>query len=424
MPSRTPRRTSRLDGRFGYDGAVPLDAIVERPSHQRWMTLGVLTFARTAMGYQFQSVGALSPLLMPHLHLAHAELGVLVGLFSLPGVLLALPGGMLGSRFGDRRVVVIGLLLMTAGSAVIGIAPTLVVASLGRLVTAVGAVLLNVLLTKMVADWFASREIIWAMALLINAWPVGIGLALFTLPAVATRWGVAMAFHVAAATAATGAMAMVLFYRAPPMAPEKRAAPAVLSRHEMTLVSIAAQPWMLYNAGYVIMLSFVPTLLAREGLTVKQAGILLGVTTVLIIASVQAGGALAQWCTRAPAMVTLGTIAFTGGLLLLPYTPPGPTLIVAGLLAGLPAGVLISAPASVLRPESRAPGMGLFYTWYYAGMTGLPIVAGWMQDLFGGAAALQCAAVAVFMILPCYGWFRIRAASAGNVAEARTAPAR
>jgi MFS family permease len=418
-------RNLPLNRRFGYDGAVPLDPSIERPPHHRWLTLAVLTFARTAMGYQFQSVGALAPLLIPRLHLAHAELGLLVGLFSLPGVLLSLPGGMLGARFGDRRVVVIGLLLMTAGSAIIGLAPTLVEASLGRFVTAVGAVLLNVLLTKMVADWFASREIIWAMALLINAWPVGIGLALFTLPAVATRWGVAAAFHVAAATAATGALAMVLFYRAPTRASEPtRLARRALSRHEMTLVSIAAQPWMLYNAGYAIMLGFVPTLLAREGLTVKQAGMLLGVTTVLIIASVQAGGALAQWCSRAPAVVTLGTLAFTSGLLLLPYAPPGPTLTVAGLLAGLPAGVLIAAPTLVLRPESRAAGMGLFYTWYYLGMTGLPIVAGWTQDLFGGAAALQCAAVLVFMILPSYGWFRIRAARAESAAVARTSPAR
>ena len=33
-------------------------------SGNRWVALAVLTFARTAMGFQFQSVGAVSPLLM------------------------------------------------------------------------------------------------------------------------------------------------------------------------------------------------------------------------------------------------------------------------------------------------------------------------------------------------------------------------
>ena len=57
--------------------------------------LAVLTFARTAMGFQFQSVGAVSPLLTERLHIGYGELGFLVGLFSLPGVVLALPGGLL-----------------------------------------------------------------------------------------------------------------------------------------------------------------------------------------------------------------------------------------------------------------------------------------------------------------------------------------
>jgi MFS family permease len=72
------------------------------------------------MGFQFQSVGAVSPLLMERLHIGNTELGWLIGIFSLPGVFLALPGGLLGGRFGDRRVVLTGLGLMTAGSALMG----------------------------------------------------------------------------------------------------------------------------------------------------------------------------------------------------------------------------------------------------------------------------------------------------------------
>ena len=37
--------------------------------HQRWLILAVLTFARTAMGFQFQSVAASSPLLIDQFHL-------------------------------------------------------------------------------------------------------------------------------------------------------------------------------------------------------------------------------------------------------------------------------------------------------------------------------------------------------------------
>jgi len=129
------------------------------------------------MGFQFQSVGAVSPLLVERLHISNADLGWLIGLFSLPGIVVALPGGLLGDRFGDRRVVLMGLSLMTVGSAVMGVAEGYSAVVVGRVISAAGAIVLNVLLTKMLADWFTGGEIVWAMAIMMNAWPVGIGIA-------------------------------------------------------------------------------------------------------------------------------------------------------------------------------------------------------------------------------------------------------
>jgi MFS family permease len=353
---------------------------------------------------------------MERLHIANAELGWLIGLFSLPGVFLALPGGLLGGRFGDRRVVLAGLGLMTVGSALMGAAEGFAAAVVGRFLSAVGAILLNVLLTKMVTDWFAGREIIWAMTVLINAWPIGIGLALFTLPVIANAWGLPAIFHVA-----VGAAGIALLYRPAPRAAThaKSIGLTGLSPRETGLVSVASVPWMLYNVGYALMLGFVPSLLVRGGLSVEQAGLLLGLSTLLMIGSVLLGGAAAQWLARPDVVVVLGILAFTGGLVVLPYAPPWPTLIAVGLLAGLPAGTLVAAPTAVLRPENRGAGMGLFYTGYYAGMALLPPVAGWLQDVLGRSAALYFAAAAVLAALPFYVAFRaMRSTREGPIAGA------
>ncbi|MGH7645287.1 MAG: CynX/NimT family MFS transporter [Gemmatimonadales bacterium] len=395
-------------------------------SGNRWLALAVLTFARTAMGFQFQSVGAVSPLLMDRLHIANTELGWLIGLFSLPGVFLALPGGLLGERFGDRRVVVAALGLMTVGSAIMGVAESFPVVVIGRLLSAAGAILLNVLLTKMVTDWFAGREIIWAMTILMNAWPVGIGLALFTLPAIANLWGLPATFHVAAGVAAVPAAAIALLYRSAPGTAIRAESLGLagLSRRETGLVGVAGLPWMLYNVGYALMLGFVPSLLVRAGLSVKQAGLLLGLSTLLVIGSVLLGGACAQWLARPEIVVTVGLLAFTGALAVLPYAPPWPTLIAVGVLAGLPAGTLAAAPTSVLRPESRGAGMGLFYTEYYVGMALLPPVAGWLQDVIGRSAALYFAAAAILAALPCYVAFRVVSAPRSDQAPTEGEPRR
>ena len=79
----------------------------------------------------------------------------------LPGIAIALPGGMLGQRFGAKRVVLIGLALMALGGAHDG--AELVVRDGWRraaLICGTGAVLFNVLVTKMITDWFAGREIV------------------------------------------------------------------------------------------------------------------------------------------------------------------------------------------------------------------------------------------------------------------------
>ena len=62
---------------------------------QRWRILAALTLARTAMGFQFQSVASVAPFLTSDLALDNAQLGWLIGLYLLPGTVIALPGGLL-----------------------------------------------------------------------------------------------------------------------------------------------------------------------------------------------------------------------------------------------------------------------------------------------------------------------------------------
>ena len=74
----------------------------------RWRILAVLFTVRAVMGFQFQSVGSISTFLVADLGISYSEIGTLVGLYLLPGVVVAYPSGALGKRFGDARIVLIG----------------------------------------------------------------------------------------------------------------------------------------------------------------------------------------------------------------------------------------------------------------------------------------------------------------------------
>jgi hypothetical protein len=93
-------------------------------------------------------------------------------------------------------------------------------------------------------------------------------------------------------------------------------------------------------------------------------------------------------------------------------------LLLIGLVGGLPVAIILSLPAEVLRPASRGLGMGLFYTCFYAGMTGLPSIAGWLRDFSGSAATpLYLGSAFMLSILPLYGLFRYRQGRWGTPAH-------
>ena len=356
----------------------------------RWFILSVLFLARISMGYQFQSIGSVSPSLIKEFTIEYAAIGTLIGLTSLPGIFLSLPSGFLGNRFGDKRVVLWGLALMSAGTILVGMSHSFFMAATGRLISGIGAILLNVMMSKMVADWFAGKEIITAMAIYVNSYPAGIGLALVTQPTINSVLNWSAVFHISAATSAMGFALMAIFYHAPAKIHQVTTGPkpkAQLTGREIYLVTLAAIIWAFYNSAYIIVPTFGPPLLASKGMIFAEAAVLVSFNNWLIIGSVPLGGWMAQKLRRPDIFLGLGCILFGAAMLLLPYGSAIPLIISMGIIGGLPAGSIMAMPAAVLRPESRAIGMGLFYTIYYGIMAVMPTFAGLALDFTKSTAS-------------------------------------
>src|SRR5882757_11442089 len=96
------------------------------------------------MAFQFQSVAAVAPLLGHDFGVSLADIGILIGLYFAPGTVIALPGGAIGRRFGDKNTVLAGLVLMLGGGLVMTVATTWNGQIAGRLISGTGGVLLNV----------------------------------------------------------------------------------------------------------------------------------------------------------------------------------------------------------------------------------------------------------------------------------------
>jgi MFS family permease len=375
----------------------------------RWAILALVVVVRTAVGFQFQSIAAVGPFLVADLGLSYAELGTLIGLYLLPGTLLALPGGMLGTRFGDRPIVLLGLGLMTLGGAGVGASESWGLAAGGRLVSGVGAVLLNIQLAKVVTDWFAGRELATALGMMLTSWPLGIWLGLAALGglAEAATWRIAILATTLFAGLALGLM--LLWYQERTAAPDGSAAERrwwTISGRETALTVVAGLAWAALNAGFLVFLSFGPKLLLERGVAPAAANLVVGWASLISIASAPLGGALLDRVRRRDAVIAVGLagpaaacVAFALG------GPAALWSVLLGLLIAPVAGV-VALPGEALSSRSRSTGFGLFYTIFYAGMGLAPVAAGHLVDRGGGAAALWLAAAFFLAALPALGIFR------------------
>jgi MFS family permease len=354
----------------------------------RWGVLALLFAVRTTMAFQFQAVAALAPLMRSELGISLADIGLLIGLYLAPGIALATPGGAIGKRFGDKATVIAGLALMVAGGLMMAASGSWGVQVAGRLIAGTGGVLLNVLMSKMVTDWFAGKEIATAMAIFINSWPVGIALALVVLPSIGAAYGIGATHLAAALYAAAGLLALALLYRSPSTAVAS-ATPQAATRPRgdaLRALLIAGLIWGLFNAAIAMIFGFGTTMLVERGWTPTAASSATSLVLWLVAISVPLGGLLADRTGRNDTVLLAGCLGFAVLLVFAARTEAViPAFIALGLVSGIAAGPIMSLPVRILPPETRAVGMGMFFSLFYVFVVLAPWVAGHLATAAGTA---------------------------------------
>ena len=372
----------------------------------RWAILAVLVVVRVAMGFQFQSIASITPVIAGDLGLDYAQIGTLVGFYMLPGVFIAIPGGFLGSRFRDLTMLLLGVGVMALGGVIAGLADGFNMLAFGRLLSGAGAVVQSIFLVKMIADWFDAKSVVTAMALMLTGWPVGIAIALWTLGPLAESWGWQAVMYLTTLGCAVAMAVVWLGYRPP--AGHAAATGGRMSfripRRELAIVCFAGLLWMIFNLGYFSFLSFGPALLVERGLDVAMAGRAISLASWAALPALPLGGYLADRTGRPDLILLLCCYAAAGATAALPWSDQPYLLCAAiGLFAAAPAGIIMGHAISVMSPSSRAQGNAILYTFFYGGMGVVPGLIGWSADSAGTAAApIYLSATILTLTVPLY----------------------
>jgi MFS family permease len=201
---------------------------------------------------------------------------------------------------------------------------------------------------------------------------------------------------------------MAALYRPPPSAAATAWGPAArLDWREIWLVCIAGAVWMLINGAYLVLLTFGPTLLTERGASVAGAAAVVSSMSWVFVVGLPLGGWLAMRFKVPNLVMVAGLLVATGLAALLPIVDiPMPIFLLHGFSYALAAPVVASLVVESLRPETRGPGLGIYYLWYYAGGAVLPAVAGMLKDRFDADAAVLFAVAQLVGTLLLIGFFR------------------
>lgn len=368
---------------------------------KRWTILALAFAARAATGFQFQSVASTAQMLADHYRVGFSDIGLLLGIYLLPGIFVAYAAGLLNQRYREDQLSIAGLALMIVSAAGIGLSDSFFASLLFRAAGGIGATIVIITVTKMIADWFNDREIVLAMSVVQMSWPIGAMVGLPVQTYLADTLGLAAAILSTGVLTTIALAAFLLLYTGPHHVETRRPETSGLKRMSLAPIMVAGLIWGAMNVACVLMFTSAPMVLQSQGVSPTAAASMVSAVVFLTIVSIPAGGYLVQLTGRTMTAIALCASVAGGSLALFAMDVwPVASCILFGLAIGPLSGAILALPSLVLAPHERATGFGLFYSFFYVLMAAGPAFAGHLQDVWHTPAAPILFASALLIATP------------------------
>ena len=140
---------------------------LDKALRYRWLIFWVLAFGYILVYFHRLCPAVVAVDMMEDLRAGGTLLGLLGSAYFYPYALMQLPAGLLSDSWGPRRSITLFFGIAFVGSLLLGLAPTLFWAILGRTLVGLGVSMLFVPTMKILAEWFRVREFATMTAILM-----------------------------------------------------------------------------------------------------------------------------------------------------------------------------------------------------------------------------------------------------------------
>lgn len=367
------------------------------------LPLIALFVLRLAPGFAFQAAAVATPGLIADLGLDHAQAGLVLGAFTLPGIVATVPAGLLARRIGDRAVLAGGLGLIALGALLARGSPGFPALVGARVLAGIGGVSVLMLAIKMTADRYVGPWLSTASSVIITSWPAGLALALVLLGPVSATLGWRATLGLAGVPSLLGMLLIPLVGRGGAGAADPARADARRGGPPLAFVAAAVLSWSAMNGQLAVLVGFLPGYLLATGRSIEGAAATASLAVWTPAVAIPFGGLLADRLLGRKAAVILGASATAALLSVVPLTRGAvPVLLALGLAFALAPGPLTAQVGQATPAAARAVVFGWYSAGSYAAMSVSPWAAGVLRDASGDARAplFFAAALSLGVLIP------------------------
>jgi len=369
------------------------DSTTTPDSAKRWIILCVIYMGMLGFSLVLQALPPILPLVMTELELSHAQGGLLMSCFALPGIIVSIPAGMLGDRYSQKAIGLISFVLMIVGSAIFASAHSMFVLSVGRVVAGAGAMTLLVVSPQLLAQWFAGRELGIAMGVFSTGMPLGTIVSLSLLSMVGQSLGWRASVWISAGVALLALVVFALLFAPAQRRREHISEPSEpfyqSIRSAGTPVWLVGAAWLLFNAAVISLFTFTPDMLQAAGFSIASAGFITSVVMWPALVLSPLIGYVTDKIGRKRTIIGVGGFVLAILLVWLPSATSSlfMLMLILGIAQAMVPTPIFALTPDITRPESLGLAFGIISTCMNLGIVVGPFAVGLTKDLTGSYQA-------------------------------------